>query len=270
MIQNQVVVIIFDNLFLVNVVMNAQTINEYFYLGFVFLSIKHFVKAFPNGVVHNVTLLNNDILVQLNKINHAPDIRFVQILDGVYVLISQINPLFNAYLSDKLANLLFRKLVETDTHKFMLQRKFNLADIVANQEKLHIVPARLQQILERLLCVFGHIIHLVQNHEFVPGFKQVFGFHKLVNLVANDINASLVGRVQMNDQTFVFLDSLVLVDQIDDGGGFAGPGRAVQQQIGEILVFNHIHEKGLVVWIKHNIVKIAGAILFGPGDIFVH
>jgi hypothetical protein len=92
----------------------------------------------------------------------------------------------------------------------------------------------------------------------------------LVNLVANDINASLVGRVQMNDQTLVLFDSLVLVYQIDDGGGFAGPGRAVQQQIGEILVFNHIHEKGLVVWIEHNVVKITGAILFGPGDIFVH
>jgi hypothetical protein len=74
----------------------------------------------------------------------------------------------------------------------------------------------------------------------------------------------------MNDQTLVLLDSLVLVDQIDDGGGFASSGRAIQQQIGEILVFNHIHEKCLIIWIKYNVVKIAGAILFGPGDIFVH
>jgi hypothetical protein len=194
----------------------------------------------------------------------------VQILDGVYVLVGQINPLFDTYLSDKLANLLFRKLVETDAHKLVLQRKFNLANIVANQEKLHIVPARLKQILECLLRVFGHIIHLIQNHKFVTGFKQILGFHELVNLVANNINASFVGRVQMNDQTLVFLDSLVLVDQIDDGGGFAGSGRAVQQQIWKILVFNHIHEKHLVIWVKHNIVKIAGAIFFGPGDIFVH
>jgi hypothetical protein len=109
-----------------------------------------------------------------------------------------------------------------------LQRKFNLADIVANEEKLHIVPARLEQILERLLGVFGHVIDFIQYHEFVPRFEQVLGFHELVNLVPNDIDASLVGCIQMDDLAFGFFHALVLVNQIDNRGRFAGSGWTIQ------------------------------------------
>jgi hypothetical protein len=207
--------------------MDAHAIYKHFYLCSV-RSLEQIEKLFPNGVINNITLLNNHILVQLNEINHASNIGFVQILDIVNGLVGQMDLLFHTHLSDKLANLLFRKLVETHTHKFMLQRKFNLADIVANEEKLHIVPARLEQILERLLGVFGHVIDFIQYHEFVPRFEQVLGFHELVNLVPNDIDASLVGCIQMDDLAFGFFHALVLVNQIDNRGRFAGSGWTIQ------------------------------------------
>ena len=269
MTQNQIIIVILDDLFLVNVVMDAHAIYKHFYLCSV-RSLKQIEKLFPNGVINNITLLNNDILVQLNEINHASNIGFVQILDIVNGLVGQMDLLFHTHLSDKLANLLFWELVETNTNKFVLQRKFNLANIIANQEKFNIVPTGLKQILERLLGVFGHVIDFVENHEFVPRFEQVLGFHELVDLVPNNIDASLVGCIQMDDLAFGFFHALVLVDQIDNRGRFAGSGWTVEQQIGKILVFNHICKKDFVIGVEHNVVESTWTILFGPGDIFVH
>jgi hypothetical protein len=57
---------------------------------------------------------------------------------------------------------------------------------------------------------------------------------------------------------------LVCVYQIDDGGGFTGSWGTIEQNIGEVFVFQHIQEDFLVIWVEHNIVKLGGAILFAP------
>ena len=36
------------------------------------------------------------------------------------------------------------------------------------------------------------------------------------------------------------------------------------------VVLRQDHDRGLVVRVEHNVVKIAGAIFFGPGNIFGH
>jgi hypothetical protein len=98
----------------------------------------------------------------------------------------------------------------------------------------------LKQIFERLLGVFGHIVDLIKYNKFKADLEQILRFNELINLVANDVDPSLVGRVQMNYQTLVFFYFLVLVNQIDDGGGFASSWRSIQQNIGEIFMFEHI------------------------------
>jgi hypothetical protein len=100
----------------------------------------------------------------------------------------------------------------------------------------------LQQVFERLLGVFGHVVDLIQHNKLEPEFKQVFGFHKLVNLVADNVDSPLVGCVQMDDETLVFFYFLVLIDQVNNSGGFAGSGGSVQQDVGEILFFEHIEK----------------------------
>jgi hypothetical protein len=103
-------------------------------------------------------------------------------------------------------------LVESDANKFVLQRQLDFANIVANQKELDIVSTRLQQIFESLLGVFGHVVDLIQDNKFEPSFKEIFGLYKLVNLVANNIDSSLIRGIQVDYETLVFFYFLILVD----------------------------------------------------------
>jgi len=105
----------------------------------------------------------------------------------------------------KLRNVVFRELIEPDTHKLVLQRFLDFANVIANETKPHIGTAHLQQGFERLLRVFGHVIHFIQNDEFQPRFKQMVGFDKLIDLVANNVDTPFVGRIQVNDIFLVFM-----------------------------------------------------------------
>jgi len=136
---------------------------------------------------------------------------------------------------------LLGQLVKAHTDEFVLERQFDFADIIANEAEFHIVAAHLQQILERLLGVFGHIIDFVEDDKFVSGFKQILGSYELVYLIANGVDAAFVGCIQMDNQTFVdvVLRFLIFVYEIYYSGGFAGAGGSIQEQIGEIFIFQH-------------------------------
>ena len=133
------------------------------------------------------------------------------------------------------------QLIEPHTYEFVLQWQFDFADVITNEAELHIVAAHLQQILERLLGVFRHIIDFVEDNEFVSGFKQILGFDELVDLVADGVDAAFVGRIKMDDQTFIdmVLRFLIFVDEIYNRGSFARAGRSIQEQIGEIFILQH-------------------------------
>ena len=132
-------------------------------------------------------------------------------------------------------------MIEPHTDEFVLQRQFDFADVIADEAELHIVAAYLQQVFERLLCVFCHIIYFIEDDEFIPDFKQILGSNKLVDLVADGVDAAFVGCIEMDDETFidVVLRFLVFVDEVDYSGGFASPGGTIQEQIGEVFVFQH-------------------------------
>ena len=71
----------------------------------------------------------------------------------------------------------------------------------------------------------------------------------------------------MNHETAVSMvhcGLLVLVDQIDDGRGFASAGRAVKQQVGEMPSFDDVAHHELVQRVQHNVVKIRWPIFFNP------
>jgi len=132
-------------------------------------------------------------------------------------------------------------LIEPHTDEFVLERQFDFADVIADEAELHIIAAHLQEVFERLLGVFRHIIYFIKDDEFVTDFKQVFGSNKLVDLVADSVDAAFVRCIEMDDETFVdvVLRFLVFIDEIDNSGGFAGAGGSIQEQIGEVFVFQH-------------------------------
>jgi hypothetical protein len=66
---------------------------------------------------------------------------------------------------------------------------------------------------------------------------------------------------------------LIRVYQVDDGGGLASTWRAVEQDIGEIFLLQHIEENLLVVRVQNNVFKLGGSVFFAPGlrfFVYVH
>jgi hypothetical protein len=82
--------------------------------------LEHVEQTFPNIVVDDITLLNNDVLIELDEINHASNIRFVQILNSVDTLVTYVEILLLANVPNKFANLGCRELVEPNAYKFVL------------------------------------------------------------------------------------------------------------------------------------------------------
>jgi hypothetical protein len=108
------------------------------------------------------------VLVQLDVVNHAANIRIIEALDCLDAGFANIEPLFPTNVAYELVDLLLRELVEPNTDELLLEGMVDFADIITNQEKLHIFIATLEQVFERLLGVFSHIIDFIQNHKLVP------------------------------------------------------------------------------------------------------
>ena len=68
-------------------------------------------------------------------------------------------------------DLLLRELIEPNTNELLLKWHVDFADIITNEEKLDIGTAALEQVFERLLGVFGHVIHFIQHDKLEPGFE---------------------------------------------------------------------------------------------------
>ena len=163
-------------------------------------------------------------------------------------------------------------MVEAHAHEFGLQRLVNSADVVAYQAKPHVVlrvgvVVAVQQMPQRHLRVFGHVIHFIQYYEFGAGTEERFGRDKAVNLNADDVNSALVLGVQMNHETAVDVlhgGHLVLIHQIHYGGGFSRAGWPVKQQVGKVPRCNDVAHHELVQRVQHNVVEIRWTIFFNP------
>ena len=121
-------------------------------------------------------------------------------------------------------------MIEPNAGELVLERSLDFADVITNQAELDIGRASLQQIFEGVLGVFCHIIHFVQNDEFRSDIKQIAGFDKGVDLIANNVNASLVGRIQMDNEPLVALEmpGLEFIDEIDNRSRLARSRGAIQ------------------------------------------
>ena len=226
----------------------------------------------PRGVGQNDVLIHAHILVGLHVIYHAANVRIELFLNGLQHFGRQVQPFAQADLHQELIDFGDGQLIEPHAHKFGLQRLVNPADVVAYQAKPHIVlgvivVVAVQQMPQRHLRVLCHVIHFIQYDEFCAGPKEGFGCDKAVDLNADDVNAALVGGIQMNHEAAVGMGhggQLVLVHQIHDGGGFPRAGGAVKQQVGKVPRRNDVAHHELVQRVQHNVVEIRWTIFFNP------
>ena len=73
----QVVVIVLDDLLFVYVEMDAESVHKRLNFPFIFVFAKEFAQPLPYAIVHNVVFIHKHILIELDEIDHTPNIRFV-------------------------------------------------------------------------------------------------------------------------------------------------------------------------------------------------
>jgi len=210
------------------------------------------------------------VLVGLHVVDHAADVGVELFLDGHDGVIGEVEPLGRADLAHEFNDVLNRQLVEAEADEFGLQRFVNAADVVAYEAKPHVVlgvVVAVQQVAQGGLCVLGHVVHFIQNDELGAGAKERPRGDEAVDLIADDVNAALVGSVQVDHEPAVRVvhgGSLVLVHEVDDGGGFAGAGGAVKQQVGEMPGGDDVAQHELVERVQHNVIKVGRPVFFHP------
>jgi len=91
------------------------------------------------------------------------------------------------------------QLVESEPDELVLKPFVDLADVIAYQTKADTARVILQEVSQRLLRILRHVVDLVQNNELHPVVEEWFRVHKETDLVANYVDASLVGCIQVND-----------------------------------------------------------------------
>ncbi len=180
------------------------------------------------------------VLVCLHVVDHAADVGVELFLDGKNGFIRQIEALACAHLVHELKDVLDRQLVEAEADEFGLQRFVNATDVVAYETKPHVVlgvVVAVEQIPQGGLRILGHVIHFIQDDKLDAGAKQGLRGDKAVDLIANDVNAALVGGIQVNHEAAIRVlhgGSLVFIHEIYDGGGFPCARGAVEEQVGEM------------------------------------
>ena len=210
------------------------------------------------------------VLVGLHVVDHAADVGIELLLNGHDDCVGQVQPFAGAHFLHKANNVLNRQLVEPEAHEFGLQRFVNAADVVADEAKPHVVlgvVVAVEQVAQRGLRVLGHVVHFVQYDEFYAGAKERLRGDEAVDLIANDVNAALVGGVQVNHEAAVGVlhgGLLVFIDEICDGGGFARAGGAVEQQVGEVPGCNDVAQHEFIEGVQHDVVKVRRTVLFHP------
>jgi len=122
-------------------------------------------------------------------------------------------------------------LVEAQTDEFVLQPLVDFAYVVAYQTKTNCARVVLQEITKGLLGIFGHVVDFVQYDKLHSSLEQRFRVHKKTDLIANNVDSSLVGRIQVDDKVLVLFTQfgLIRIYDVDHRCGFTGSRWTIEQ-----------------------------------------
>lgn len=113
-----------------------------------------------------------------------------------------------------------------------------------------------------------HAIGLVENDNLVSAsFESDFLLSKHFDLVAHDIDATIVRGVQLEHGLFVHVGAQQLPRQTQYGRGLARAWRTRYDEIGQVALFAE-HFKpidGLLV--AHNVLQVDGPVFFDPRQV---
>ena len=123
--------------------------------------------------------------------------------------------------------------------------------VLYNDEEARIVAEKLNTSAQGTLGVNGQFVGIHEDDAFehIIVVTLHVGFCEVFELIADETDALAVGAIDKHDVGFdaIAVAAVDLVDEIADDGAFAGPGRPVKNQIGNlangyeiIQLFDHI------------------------------
>lgn len=128
------------------------------------------------------------------------------------------------------------------------ERLDDARDVVAHEAKPRDAAVLLHRPAQRGLRVLRHAVRLIQDHDLEGGtgvFLAVFGVDfgglrklracKVLDLLADNVNASLVGGVELEDAGAVQRGAKEGFGEGEDCGCFAGAGGSVEEHVWELI-----------------------------------
>lgn len=155
------------------------------------------------------------------------------------------------------------------------QRRRQLMRIIRNNAEPRVGRVLLHDPPQRHLRRRRHRVRLIQDDQFVrrhrlrPGLGQ--GGEDLpragegLDLLAYDVDAAVVGGVELENHLSHVFDAVDAPGQREDGGGLAGAGGAVEEEVGESVGFDEAVDGGDDVLVTGDVFEGVGAVFFDPG-----
>jgi hypothetical protein len=86
-----------------------------------------------------------------------------------------------------------------------------------------------------------------------------------LDLLAHDVDAAVVGGVELENHLAHVLDAVDAARESEHGGGLAGAGGAVEEEVGEAVGFDEAVDGGDDVLVAGDVFEGVGAVFFDPG-----
>ena len=177
--------------------------------------------------------------------------------DGLDAIVGGIALLGLGHLHEAVADLIAAEGGEAEAGATGLEGGDDLGHVVADEAEPGVLGVLLDDAAEGELRVVGHGVGLVEDDELDALVEELAGASELLDLVADDVDASGVGGVELEGHGGVGLGPVHALGGGNDRRRLAGTGRTIQEKVGQVVIINELGEDGNNVLVCHQVLEAA-------------
>ena len=184
----------------------------------------------------------------LEQVEDATHVATAEGEDGLDAIDGGVALLGLGHLHEAVADLVAAEGGEAEAGATGLERGDDLGHVVADEAESGVLGVLLDDAAEGELRVVGHGVGLVEDDELA-------GASELLDLVADDVDATGVGGVELEGHGGVGLGPVHALGGGNDRRRLAGTGRTVQEKMGQVVIINELGEDGHNVLVCHQVLE---------------